>query len=318
MNDLKSKMLYEELYMSVFEDLYFELYIKERRNYYNFLNVVNLDKILPVLYNNYFITYENVDDFSANFFEMIDERYYFIYSNENGAYNCSNEILLNKYYTKQSLAFNTLVENKPEYKNLLTDIIKEFDDYILNLDFLYSILHPTSVIYSLSDKYSYSEVIVKLKEYMMEEDIALPINSFLGNDLLKSNKSIDRKLKPEELFKDRLKSFIDGDKDIMDFWCGAVYYALIESRDMNELYYQNKLTDTYIDNDIIEENYIAVFQYPDREISCHYKVIDKDLDKDDDLFKNDFLDNEDNDENEDNEYLGDLDDFFSDEDDDDE
>jgi hypothetical protein len=317
MNDLKSKirliksrMLYEELYMSVFEDLYFELYIKERRNYYNFLNVVNLDKILLVLYNNNFITYDNVDAFSANCLEMINEDYYFIYSNENGAYNCSNEILLNKYYTKQSLAFNSLVENKPEYKNLLTDIIKVFDTYVLNLDFMYSILHPSSVIYGLSEEFSYSEVIIKLKEYMIEEGIALPINSLMGNDLLKPNESIDRKLKPEELFKDRLKSYRDGDKNIIDFWCGAVYYALIENRDINELYYQNKLTDTYIDNDIIEEHYIAVFQYPEREKPCHDK--DVDLVEKINLFESVFLDNEDN------EYLGELKDFFDDDDDDDE
>lgn len=318
MNDLKSKMLYEELYMSVFEDLYFEVYIKRERNYYNFLNVVNLDKILPILYNNYFITYENVDDFSANFFEMINEDYYFCYSNENGAYNSSNEILLNKYYTKQSLVFNSLVSNKLEFQNLLTDIIKEFDNYVLNLDFMYSILHPSSVIYGLAEEFSYSEVLLKLKEYMIEEGIALPINSLLGNDLLKPNNSIVRELKPVELFKDRLKSYIDGDKNIMDFWCGAVYSALIESRDINAMYYQNKLTDTYIDNDIIEEHYIAVFQYPEREISCHDKVIDKDLDKDDDLFKNDFFDDENNNENEDNEYLGELEDFFGDDDDDNE
>lgn len=314
MNDLKSKirliksrMPYEELYMSVFEDVFWELYIKEERNYYNFLNVVNLDKILLVLYNNNFITYDNVDDFSANFFEMIDERYYFCYSNENGAYNSSNEILLNKYYTKQSLVFNSLVKEKPEFKNLLTDIIKEFDDYILNLDYLYSILHPTSVIYSLAEEFLYLEVIVKLKEFMIEEGIALPINSLLGNDLLKPNESIDRKLKPVGLFKDRLEEYGD-DMYMSEFWSGAVYYALIENRDINELYYQNKLTDTYIDNDIIEENYIAVFQYPDREISCH----DKDDDKDVDLFKNDFFDDEEN------EDLGELEDFFGDEDDDDE
>ncbi|MDD4990967.1 MAG: hypothetical protein PHR83_01935 [Paludibacter sp.] len=317
MNDLKSKirliksrMPYEELYMSVFEDVFWELYIKERRNYYNFLNVVNLDKILLVLYNNHFITYDNVDDFSANFFEMIDERYYLCYSNENGAYNCSNEILLNKYYTKQSLAFNSLVSNKPEYKNLLTDIIKVFDNYILNLDYMYSILHPTSVIYSLAEEFSYSEVIVKLKEYMIEEGIALPINSFLDNDLLKPNKSIDRKLKPVGLFKDRLAEYGD-DMDLSEFWSGAVYYALIENRDINQMYYQSKLTDTYIDNDIMKEHYIAEFQYPDREIPCH----DKDSDKDDDPFKNDFFDDEDN---EDNEDLGELKDFFDDDDDDDE
>ncbi len=321
MNDLKSKirliksrMPYEELYMSVFEDVFWELYIKEERNYYNFLNVVNLDKILLVLYNNNFITYDNVDDFSANFFEMIDERYYFCYSNENGAYNSSNEILLNKYYTKQSLVFNSLVKEKPEFKNLLTDIIKEFDNYVLNLDYMHSILHPSSIIYSLAEEFSYSEVIVKLKEYMIEEGIALPINSLLGNDVLKPNTSIDRTLKPVGLFKDRLEEYGD-DMGMSEFWSGAIYYALIENRDINELYYQNKLTDTYIDNDIIEENYIAVFQYPEREKPCH----DKDSDKDDDPFKNDFFDDEDKDESKvvlfDNE---DLDDFFGDEDDDDE
>ena len=268
MNDLKSRMPYEEMYMSIFEDLYFELYLMRERNYYRFLNLVNLDKILLMLYNNNFITYDNVDDFSANFFEMISEEYYFSYSNENGAFNSSNTILLNKYYSKQSLAFNSLVRNNPEFQNLLTDLTTEFENYILNLNYMYSIIHPSSVIFNLADEYSsYSEVLLKLKEYMIKEGVALPLNSLLGNDLLKPNKSIVRKLKPEELFKDRLKRYFDGDVDIIDFWCGAVYYALIENRDINELYHQNKLTDTYIDNDVIEENYIAVFQYKKSEIS---------------------------------------------------
>lgn len=268
MNDLvskvrkiKSRMSIEDVYMSVFEDLYWEIYIKNERNYYNFLNMVNLDKIIPVLYYNYFITYENIDDLSANLFELLNELYYFIYCNENDAYNCTDTILLNKYYTKQSLAFNELVVVKPEYENLINDIIDRFDNYILNLDFMNSILHPTSVIYRLAQEYSYTEVVNHLKDYMIEESIALPISSFLEKNLLKSNKSIVRELKPKGLFIDRFKEY---EKE-MEFWSGAIYYALIENRNMNEMYYRDKFTDTYIDNDIINEDYIAEFQYPERE-----------------------------------------------------
>ena len=276
---IKSRMSIEDVYMSVFEDLYWEIYIKNERNYYNFLNMVNLDKIIPVLYYNYFITYDNINDLSANLFELLNERYYFIYCNENDAYNCTDTILLNKYYTKQSLAFYALVEDKPEFKNLINDLINGFDNYILNLDFMNSILHPSSIIYSLAQEYSYTEVINHLNDYMIEEGIALPLSSFFERDLLKSNKSIVRELKPKGLFIDRLKEYEKVEE--MHFWSGAIYYALIENRNMNEMYYRNKLTDTYIDNDIISEYYIAEFQYPENETPCHENVVDND---DDDFF----------------------------------
>jgi len=84
---------------------------------------------------------------------------------------------------------------------------------------------------------------------------------------LKSNKSIVRELKPKGLFIDRLKEYEKVEE--MHFWSGAIYYALIENRNMNEMYYRNKLTDTFIDNDIIKEDYIVEFQYPERETPCH-------------------------------------------------
>ena len=283
---LKSRMSYEDVYMSVFEDLYWEIYIKNERNYYNFLNMVNLDKIIPVLYYNYFITYDNINDLSANLFELLNERYYFIYCNENDAYNCTDTILLNKYYTKQSLAFNALMEDKPDFQNLTKDIIDRFNNHILNLDFMNSILHPTSIIFSLAQKYSYTEVVNQLKDYMIEEGIAIPLSSFVERNLLKSNKSIVREIKPKGLFIDRLKGYEKEEE--MHFWSGAIYYALIQNRNMNELYFRNKLTDTYIDNDIISEDYIAEFQYPEREKTP--------IDKEDIGDLRDFLSDKDNDE----------------------
>lgn len=266
-------MTYEGVYMHVFEDLYYELYLYKQRNYYNILNVVNLSKILPVLFNNKSITLDNINDFSANFYEHIKENYYFAFCNEESAYNSSYEIVLNKYYSKQSHAFDELVITKPEFKNLLTDIEKELSDYILDLNYMYSILHPASVIYTLADKYSYSEVIERLKNYMIEEGIALHTSNFLKLDFLKENKSIIRRVKPEGQFIDRLK--LHGEK--LYFWVGAVYYALIENRDMNEMYYRNKLTNTFIDNDIYGDYHIAEFQNPEiTNTECQLETDDDD------------------------------------------
>lgn len=292
---IKSRISYIDVYMYLFEDLYWGKFIDKRRYCYYILNVANIDKILPVLYNNKFITYDNIENFIANFYEYIEEWYYFSYCNENYFYDTWFKTVLNKYYTKQSLAFEELVKVKPEFKNLLTDIEKELSDYILNLDFMYSMLHPASVIYTLADKYTYTDVVPKLKEYMIDEGIAIPINSFLENDLLKPNKSIVREFKKEELFSERIKV----NSQELDYWTDAVYAALINDKDMNDMYSQNKLTNTYIDYDIIEEDYIAEFQYPLRKTSGHDK----------DKSKVVLIDNED---------LGDLDDFFGDEDADDE
>ena len=108
----------------------------------------------------------------------------------------------------------------------------------------------------------------------------------MDRDLLKSNKSIVRELKPKGLFIDRLKEYEKVEE--MHFWSGAIYYALIQNRNMNELYFRNKLTDTYIDNDIISEDYIAEFQYPEREKTP--------IDKEDIGDLRDFLSDKDNDE----------------------
>jgi len=123
---------------------------------------------------------------------------------------------------------------------------------------------------------------------------------------LKSNKSIVRELKPKGLFIDRLKEYEKVEE--MHFWSGAIYYALIENRNMNEMYYRNKLTDTFIDNDTINEYYIAEFQYPEREKTPIEKEDIGDL--------KDFLSDKDDEQCEEisnvYEVADELDDFFAD------
>jgi len=75
---LKSRMTVEDVYMYVFEDLYYEIFLGEGIHYYNFLNLVNIDKIIPMLYNHYFIDMDNIDRFSANLLDKIVSDFIFI------------------------------------------------------------------------------------------------------------------------------------------------------------------------------------------------------------------------------------------------
>lgn len=287
---IKSRMSYIDVYMYLFEDLYWGKFINKRRYCYHILNVANVDKILKTLYNNKCITYDNIDIFIANLHENIKDWYFFSYCNENYFYDIWFKTVLNKYYTKQSLAFEELVKSKPEFKNLLTDIEKELSDYILDLDFMYSMLHPTTVIYTPADNYTYTEVVLKLKEYMINEGIAIPTSNLINLNLFKQNESIVRKFEIEDLFSDR----INVNSQNLDYWTDAVYNALINDKDISDMYHQNKLTDTYIDYDIMCDNYIVEYQRPSRKDENIEKSLESN-DEEDDLsrFFNDDYDEDD-------------------------
>jgi len=246
---LKSRMSFEDVYMYVYEYLYYEIFLGEGIHYYNFLNVVNIDKLIPLLYEHYFIDRDNIDRFSANVLDKIVRDFVLIRSDENEAYNESNVVILNRYYVKQSRKFNSLIESNPEYTNLIKDITKGLESYLVNTNFMYSLLHPDSILYSFIDKYSYSELIIQMQEYMIDKGIAISLDSYLTSGYFK-DKDIVRKYVTEELFSVRLYSETDIPNNIM-----LVHYAFFDEWDIMRIYNLKQLTDSFIDDFTIGEGY---------------------------------------------------------------
>ena len=246
---LKSRMTLEDVYMYVFEDLYYEIFLGEGINYNNFLNLVNIDKLIPVLYNHYFIDRNNIDRFSTNLLDKIIKDFIFIRCDENEAYDESNVVLLNRYYTKQSQKFNALVEVNPQLKNLIYDITIGLEGYLINTNFMYSILHPDSILYSYIDKYSYKDIVTQMQNYMISNGIAVSLDSYLTGGYFE-DKGIEKQYEAQELFSIRLKSGADISDNTM-----LVYDAFMGEWDVMNVYNSSQLTDTYIDDFTIGEGY---------------------------------------------------------------
>ena len=263
---IKSRLSYDDFYMYVFENLYYRRYSGIKYSY--ILNITNFDKLLYYAYSNYLITYGNVDDFIANLFKDINKAFFFCYNEDiyfentflcykNIEFEEFNEFILNEYCIKRSKKYNDLVEKKPEFQNLIIDIENEFKDFILNLNFIYSILHPDSILFELSNKYPYSEVVIKLKEYMIEKGIAIPINSFNKSNLLNKNNSIERRITPHMLFTERFK-ILSKNELTVSFWCIFVYILMKDKLKTDESDYGSFFTH-FIDEDIVSEDYKVMY-----------------------------------------------------------
>ncbi|MDD4990969.1 MAG: hypothetical protein PHR83_01945 [Paludibacter sp.] len=246
---LKGRISIEDIYMYTFEYLYYEIFLGERINYYNFLNLVNIDKLIPVFYHHYFIDRDNVDSFCSNLLDKIIKDFIFIRCDENEAYDESNVVLLNRYYVKQSMKFNALVKLNPEYNNLIYDITIGLEGYIINTNFIYSILHTDSILYSFVDRYSYNEVIVQMQDYVIGNGIAVSLDSYLTGGYFKDN-GIIRQYESQELFSIRFESGSEISDNTM-----LVYEAFMGEWDALNIYNSTQLTDTYIDDFNVGEGY---------------------------------------------------------------
>lgn len=289
---IKSRLSYDDFYMYVFENLYYRRYSNIRISY--ILNITNFDKLLKHAYMNYLLTYENVDDFIANIFNKISEAFYFIYNEDiylEDTYLYYNNIefvefydfILNQYSIKNSRNYNDLVERKPEFQNLIVDLENEFQDYMLNLDFMYTILHPGSIIYEFAENLSYKDVLFELKNYMIEKGVAIQLSSFSRMNLLKKNNSLKRRITPEFLFTDRFKKLSNNELTV-SFWCVYVYSLMKDGLKTDETDYGSFFTH-FIDEDIISEDYRIIKYVPKNS------NMDKDeSDSSDDFFEDDSLD----------------------------
>ena len=114
---------------------------------------------------------------------------------------------------------------------------------------MHSLLHPDSILYSFIDKYSYSELIIQMQEYLIDKGIAVSLDQYLTGEYFKDN-GIERKYVTEELFTIRLYSHSDIPYNIM-----LVHYAFFDEWNIQNINNLKQLTDSFIDDFTIGEGY---------------------------------------------------------------
>lgn len=174
---LKSRLTLEELYIYVVLEIYYKVFI----NYvyfYHVFNTINLKKVVEYVYNNYFVDWDNIKDVSLNIIELLVDKHLFIFSDENEPFRIREYIILNNYYTKQSKEFKSFIKKKPKFKNLINDFVQNrLKDYVIDINFIHSILHSDSILYKFIETDCYDGVLDKLVEYMVTHRIATRIES---------------------------------------------------------------------------------------------------------------------------------------------
>lgn len=175
---LKSRLKVEDFYMYVFKDIYFKVFIQEVY-YNNFFNTINLKKVIEYVYYNYFITWDNIDDVTMNIMELLLDKYLFIRCDENEPYRIQEYMIINNYYTKQSKLFNSICLKRPQFNSLINDLVQvQLSNYIIDINFIHSLLHPDSILYVFIIKeYSYDVVLDRLVNYLISNKIASRIDS---------------------------------------------------------------------------------------------------------------------------------------------
>lgn len=241
---LKSRLTPDELYMYVVKDIYYKIFI-DHVYYYNFFNTINLKKVIEYVYYNYFICWDNIESVSMNIIELLLDKYLFIRCDENQPYKIKEYMLLNNYHTKQSKEFNSRIENRPQFKNLINDLVEvRLKDYIIDINFIYSILHPNSILYEFIDSDSYDVVLDRLVDYMISIGIAKKIESITKGITLPIG--VFNYPFHEEIYLDRLENW---DKLIEDYNMHLLYCAYFENFDvLTYVYGYEQLSDTFVEN----------------------------------------------------------------------
>jgi len=214
---------------------------------YSYISVVNLKKIIPVLYFNSCITLNNLNSFREEFIMKISTSN-FMYPEKDGTdkYSENRTLFLSDYYVKKSNRFSDLCKAQPQYNNFIQDIENHFKNYLINLNFMKKLFKPTSIVFDLANNYSYETALNIIIQRMHIEDKVVPIDSIVIENLNVNNKVCE----PEELFSYRLHIESKGGKILPDFNnLYMVYHTWITNGEQNnfKLIYEN------IDNDYSQE-----------------------------------------------------------------
>lgn len=155
-------------------------------------------------------------------------------------------MLLNNYYTKQSKEFNLIIQKNPQFKNLINDLVGvRLKDYIIDINFIYSILHPDSILYEYIKTDFYDVVLDKLVDYMIENGIAKKIES-ISKDITLPVGLFNYPLNEDLYFE---HSIIDMESIFDDSDMHLLYCAHIENFDiLTDVYCMEQLSDSFVED----------------------------------------------------------------------
>jgi len=220
MNDLNSKLdkiirfrnrlSLEDIYMYVVEHIVDNIY-NEEKFYFNMVNLTNIEILIPFLYNHYLIDKKNLRSFCINVVDKIVEKFVFVKLYDDGKFEGVEGNIINNHYISDSSKINSLIKSCSDFKNIIPDIYTGLRGYIINTNFMYTIFHPDSIFWFFLDEYSYSDLVVQMQNYMIENGIAVSMDSIL-NDVCFKGINSERDIKEEELFSVRFKINVP-------YWC---------------------------------------------------------------------------------------------------
>ena len=252
----KSRVPLDELYINTIEGIYYKDFIQGAHSYY-FFNTINIERVVRYAYNHYFITWDNLKDVITNILEVFEGGFFYIRCDEDPPYRITEYMILNSFHTKQSRLFNTILETKPEHQSLIKELVEvRLRDYIIDVNFTYTILHPGSVLYQYIEKYNYEEVLYKMVEHMIQNKIALKIDRIITKDILLPINIFIYPFNIEfylEAIDEKIKLYDRNHHGDISL----IQYAFSEGIDiLSQILHEDQLSDTYIDDFIVHENYM--------------------------------------------------------------
>jgi len=126
---------------------------------FSYINLINYRKLLHSLYYNSNITLEEMYDLRYFLIDLKDDRFIYSAIENTDKYYETPMKYLNCYYVKRSGRFENICKIKPEYKKLISDIKKHFEDYLIELNYMRSLFSPMSIIFNLAKNYTYEETL---------------------------------------------------------------------------------------------------------------------------------------------------------------
>ncbi len=243
---LKSRLKMNEFYNYVLKDIYYNIFSHDLCYQYLF-NTINLNRVIEYSYHNYFISSDNIEDVSTNIIERIAGKYLFIRGDEYEIYWFKTFTILNNYHSKQSKLFNSVIQKNPEFKNLINELTQvRLKDYIIDINFIYTLLHPDSVIYKYIKSNSYDKVLDKLVDDIINQGFATKIDLIMKDITTPVDKENHNTYKFIP-FDDSLLDIDEACESDMDF--NTLYKAFINDVDiLSDVYKEEQLSDSFIDD----------------------------------------------------------------------
>ncbi len=151
---------------------------------YYYFNLINYRKLLYYLYYKTNITIESIYSYRYCIADVLDLK--FIYSNITSSDKYFNIPMryLNCYYVKKSSKFESLCNLKPEYKNLIFDIEKQFEDYLIEPDYIRALFSPISILFDLANNYTYEDTLKIILGRMIIDNSAILVEDKI-NEIVK-------------------------------------------------------------------------------------------------------------------------------------